>query len=100
MWMRKTQVQIPSLWFLAQSFFEAQSPLLWASLVAQIVKNFPVMEETYYARRWEAVNSYSGVKTAVSAGAWLTVLPWHALSRWVPLPQQAIIFSRNNEIAN
>ena len=29
MWMRKTQVQIPSLWFLAQSFFEAQSPLVW-----------------------------------------------------------------------
>ena len=45
--MRKTQVQIPSLWFLAQGFFEAQSPLLWASLVAQMVKNPPAMWETW-----------------------------------------------------
>ena len=74
--------------------------LLWASLVAQTVKNLPVMEETYYSRRWEAVSSYSEVKTAVSAGAWLITLLSHALSRWVPLPQQAIIFSRNNGIAN
>ena len=50
MWMRKTQVQIPSLWFLAQSFFEAQSPLLWASLVAQIVKNPPALWETWVGK--------------------------------------------------
>lgn len=78
------------------------SHLIWKYIrsIAQATTSadclFP--SQTRCVGRWEAVSSYTGENTTVSAGAWLITLLWHAISSWVSVPQQAIIFSRNNEI--